>query len=47
MPNESVGLPRPTRLKVECYTGDDLWELTMFAARGYFEGGGPDSREDS
>ena len=28
-------------------TGHDLWELTMFAARGYLDGGGPDFREDS
>ncbi len=28
-------------------TGHDLWELTMFAARGYLEGGGSTPREDS
>jgi len=28
-------------------TGHDLWELTMFAARGYLDGGDPTPREDS
>lgn len=27
-------------------TGHDLWELTMFAASGYLDGGDPSPRED-